>query len=145
MDYENKNVMDAGCGTAILSIMASKLGAKSVEAFDIDEWSIVNGKENAEVNHCANINIRQGKIAELSFDTSFDIVLANINRNILLAEMQEYANALSPGGHLLLSGFYSTDIPVLAAAASHHGLQEVFHDERENWAAVLFVKNNAKN
>src|SRR6187402_2312625 len=76
MDHTNKRVMDAGCGTAILSIMASKLGAKEVEAFDIDEWSVENGNENTEVNHCYNINQQQGKLSELTFDSNFDIILA---------------------------------------------------------------------
>jgi len=139
-DHKNKTVMDAGCGTAILSIMASKLGAKTIEAFDIDEWSVINGKENAEINACPNITIRQGKIAELNFKSSFDIVLANINRNILLDEMQQYAQVLNPLGKLLLSGFYQKDIPALISEAEKFNLAEIFRDEREEWATVLLEK-----
>lgn len=137
IDHQNKTVMDAGCGTAILSIMASKRGAKFIEAFDIDEWSVINGQENIENNHCNNINIRQGKITELAFSGSFDLILANINKNVLLAEMERYAKYLKSGGLLLLSGFYTHDIIDLTAAASHFGLEEKARDERETWASLL--------
>lgn len=140
MDHKNKTVMDAGCGTAILSVMASKLGAMKVEAFDIDEWSVINGKENAEVNGCSNIHIRQGKISDLTFDDTFDIILANINKNILLVEMAQYAAHLKPGGLLLLSGFYEKDIPDLMAEAMRYSFEKVRSDERESWAALLLCK-----
>jgi ribosomal protein L11 methyltransferase len=141
VDHENKTVMDAGCGTAILSIMASKLGAAKVEAFDIDEWSVINGQENIEVNLCQNINIRQGKISELSFENNFDILLANINKNILLQEMHQYAAYLNAGGLLLLSGFYEKDIPDLLAEAHRYSLHQVRTDVREHWAALLLKKS----
>jgi ribosomal protein L11 methyltransferase len=141
IDHQNKVVMDAGCGTAILSIMASKRGAKSVEAFDIDEWSVINGEENIENNSCTNINIRQGKITELSFSGSFDLILANINKNVLLAEMNQYVKYLKPGGLLLLSGFYTHDIVDLNAEAAKYGLTERKRDERETWASLLLVKS----
>jgi ribosomal protein L11 methyltransferase len=137
IDHQNKIVMDAGCGTAILSIMASKLGASHVEAFDIDEWSVINGQENIEVNGCSNISIRQGKISDLTFENNVDILLANINKNILLQEMHQYAAYLKPGGLLLLSGFYEKDIPDLLAEASRYSLQQVRSDVREHWAALL--------
>jgi ribosomal protein L11 methyltransferase len=140
MDYKNKVVMDAGCGTAILSIMACKLGAKKVEAFDIDEWSVVNGKENSEVNGCNNIHQRQGKISDLTFDDDFDIILANINKNVLLQEMAQYAAYLKPGGQLLLSGFFEEDIKDLLTEASKYSLREVKRDSKENWASLLLQK-----
>ncbi len=140
IDHQNKRVMDAGCGTAILSIMASKLGAKEVEAFDIDEWSVVNGNENAEKNNCTNIHIQQGKISELQWTGTFDLILANINKNILLAEMQEYSSYLQPGGELLLSGFYTKDIVDLEREAQLHGLKRTAEDEREGWATLLLKK-----
>lgn len=140
MDHQHKSVMDAGCGTAILSIMAAKLGARQVEAFDIDEWSVINGQENIEVNQCNNISIRQGKISDLTFENNFDIILANINKNILLQEMAQYAAYLNPEGLLLLSGFYESDIPDLMAEAQRYALQHVQHDEREKWAALLLKK-----
>lgn len=140
IDHRNKRVMDAGCGTAILSVMASKVGAKMVEAFDIDEWSVVNGKENAEVNDTPNIHIQQGTINDMKFDESFDIVLANINKNVLLAEMDQYARHLVAGGLLLISGFYMKDVPDLLAVAAKVGFTEVSRSDMETWAAVLLQK-----
>jgi ribosomal protein L11 methyltransferase len=132
--------MDAGCGTAILSIMAAKLGAKKVEAFDIDEWSVINGKENTEVNGCMNVNQRQGKISDLTFDDDFDIILANINKNVLLHEMAQYAAYLKPAGLLLLSGFFEDDIKDLLVEGAKYKLKEVRRDARENWASLLLQK-----
>ncbi|HMR01641.1 MAG TPA: 50S ribosomal protein L11 methyltransferase, partial [Candidatus Gracilibacteria bacterium] len=137
IDHKDKMVMDAGCGTAILSVMASKLGAKSVEAFDIDEWSVINGKENTEVNQCHNINIRQGMISELTFEDNYDIILANINKNILLQELPQYVAYLNPDGFILLSGFYEKDIPDLMARAHQYQLKHISSDVRENWASLL--------
>lgn len=140
IDHKGKRVMDAGCGTAILSIMASKLGAKEVEAFDIDEWSTVNGKENIENNQCGNVHLYQGKISEMKFTGKFDIVLANINKNVLLSEMNSYTDFLSTQGQLLLSGFYTQDIDDLKKEASKYNLAEVFRDEKESWASLLLQK-----
>lgn len=140
MDHTNKRVMDAGCGTAILSIMASKLKAKEVEAFDIDEWSVINGTENIQNNHCQNIHIHQGKIDDMKFEGKFDLILANINKNILLSEMKSYANYLVAGGQLLISGFYMHDISDLLNEANKYHLSEVSRKERETWAAVLLEK-----
>ncbi|MBL7843987.1 MAG: 50S ribosomal protein L11 methyltransferase [Cyclobacteriaceae bacterium] len=140
IDHKSKLVMDAGTGTAVLAIMASKLGARKVEAFDIDSWSVENGNENAEVNHCVNINIQQGKISELTFPESFDIILANINKNILLEEMHEYATRLKPGGKLLLSGFYEKDIPDLLHEAQRYDLRKEGSDTRDEWACLLLEK-----
>lgn len=140
IDHHGKKVMDAGCGTAILSIMASKLGAQSVEGFDIDEWSVVNGRENAEINLCTNIHIQQGKLSELKFEHQFDIVLANINRNILLDEMKSYSKELQRGGYLLLSGFYENDIDALLKEALKFDLHEERRDSRETWACLLLVR-----
>lgn len=137
LEHMNKRVMDAGCGTGILSIMASKLGATQIDAFDIDEWSVINGKENLEVNGCQNVSIRQGKISDLSFDDNFDIVLANINRNILLQELPQYVSYLNPEGHILLSGFYEKDITDLMARARQYQLKNVGMDVRDNWASLL--------
>lgn len=141
MDHAGKVVMDAGCGTAVLAIMASKLGAKKIEAFDIDEWSVINGKENAEANTCSNITIRQGKISDLTFEDDFDIILANINKNILLQEMHQYAAYLKPGGLLLLSGFYEQDISDLLRSAGQHALTQVKSHEREKWISLLLKKS----
>lgn len=137
MAYTRKRVMDAGCGTAILSILASKLGATEVEAFDIDAWSVENGNENISVNQCRNIRIQQGKIAEVGLEGKFDIILANINKNVLLEELSIYASFLNTGSELLLSGFFTNDIPDLLAEACRYDLNEVCRDEREGWASLL--------
>jgi ribosomal protein L11 methyltransferase len=140
LDHSNKRVMDAGCGTAILSIMASKRNAKEVVAFDIDEWSVINGKENIENNTCANIEIYQGTIAEVTPSGRFEIILANINKNVLLQEIKVYATYLKEGGNLLLSGFYTKDISDLLTEASAYRLFEISRDEKEEWAALLLKK-----
>lgn len=140
IDHACKRVMDAGCGTAILSIMASKLGASHIEAFDIDEWSITNSADNIQLNRCTNITHRQGKLAELHFPGKFDLILANINKNVLLDEIPLYAQYLAPGGQLLLSGFFVTDIPDLLDRAAPLNLTECARDEKENWAALLLQR-----
>ena len=140
INHQNKLVMDAGCGTAVLSIMASKREAKFVDAFDIDAWSIENGKENAEMNGCSNIRIRQGKISDLKFNEPFDIILANINKNILLMEMPYYNAYLKKDGLLLLSGFYEHDIADIESRAKGENLILQHFHTLETWAAVLFKK-----
>jgi ribosomal protein L11 methyltransferase len=141
IDHKGKRVMDAGCGTAILSIMSSKLGAKEVEAFDIDEWSVINGEENISINGCTNIHLQQGKISDVNLSGSFDIILANINKNVLLSEINIYSEFLPKNGLLLLSGFYTSDILDLKKCAEQFKLQEVQRDERETWACLLLRKN----
>jgi len=140
--HKGKLAMDAGCGTAILAIMASKLGATRVEAFDIDEWSVENGKENIVVNGSTSVNIRQGTIREMKFQDSFDIILANINKNVLLDEVSVYASSLKPAGTLLISGFYSSDIADLLAASAPFSLREERRDEREGWACLTLRKGD---
>jgi ribosomal protein L11 methyltransferase len=141
LDHADKRVMDAGCGTAVLSIMASRRGAAFVDAFDIDDWSIENGKENALINNCTNIRIRKGKIAELKFDAPFDIILANINKNILLMEMPYYYAYLQKHGLLLLSGFYEQDIVDLEQKASKEGLTTISSLSRQTWSTLLLRKD----
>lgn len=141
LDHRGKRVMDAGCGTAILSIMAVLRGATEVEAFDIDEWSVLNGKENLELNQAQNVRIRQGTIRELTFAGLYDVILANINKNILLAELPAYAQHLRSGGQLLLSGFYIHDIADLLQRAAPLALREARRDERESWATLQLQKD----
>ncbi len=140
LDHSDKRVMDAGCGTAILSIMAAKLGAKEVEAFDIDDWSVDNAQDNIKVNDSENIRIQKGKIAELDFAEPFDIILANINRNVLLDEIRNYSDHLQKGGHLLISGFYAHDIQEILREAQAQGLTETRRDDKDDWACLLLVK-----
>lgn len=141
IDHQGKRVMDAGCGTAILSVMASKLGAIEVEAFDIDEWSVINGQENIEVNECNNITLHQGKITDVNLSGKFDIILANINKNVLLDEIRIYSDFLKQSGLLLLSGFYKHDIDDLLQESSFFKLSLLKSDERENWASLLLRKS----
>lgn len=140
IDHQGKRVLDAGCGTAILSIMASKLGAAKIEAFDIDEWSMVNGRENADLNQCNNIRLQQGKISEVVIDGKFDIILANINKNVLLSEISAYQDFLADEGILLISGFYTGDIADLQVECARLKLHERFRDEKDDWACVAFQK-----
>ena len=142
IDHVGKRVMDAGCGTAILSIMASKLGASEVEAFDIDVWSVENGNENTTVNRCNNIRIQQGTIADIELIGQFDIILANINKNVLLEEIGTYSSYLNSKGLLLLSGFFALDIPDLLNEADRHGLKGIGKEERETWASLLLQAND---
>lgn len=141
IDHQKAHVMDAGCGTGILSVMAIKLGASRVEAFDIDEWSVPNAKENAEVNGTKGIHIQQGTVRDFKFSKPFDIVLANINKNVLIDEMSDYHSLLRSGGHLLLSGFYITDINDLLVVATRLDMREVSRGERETWASLLLRKD----
>ncbi len=140
IDHTDRKVMDAGCGTAILSVMASKRGATSIEAFDIDDWSIENGEDNARLNGVANINIRQGTIRDFVWGEKFDIILANINKNVLLDEIGTYSNNLVLDGLLLLSGFYTHDIADLLREAEKHGFEYQRQDERETWASLFLKK-----
>ncbi len=140
IDHHNRQVMDVGCGTAILSVMASKRGARKIESFDIDEWSIENGRENAEINRCNNITIRKGTILSFSWLEKFDIILANINKNVLLEEMEIYSKNLVTGGLLLLSGFYKQDQQDLVVEGERHGLAKQSQDERDSWASLILKK-----
>lgn len=140
LDHRGKRVMDAGCGTAILSIMAILRGAVEVEAFDIDEWSVMNGQENVQINGVTDVWIRQGTIRELPFSGVFDLILANINKNVLLDEFTEYARHLKPGGHLLLSGFYVSDLTELETRAAAVNFLPQARDEQQTWATLLLRK-----
>ena len=110
INFQNKRVLDVGCGTGVLAIMASKLGAKSIEATDIDEWCIENSIENYELNGIKDVKIQRGEISDLQFEDTFDIIIANINKNVLLVEIPFYSNLLVEKGLLLLSGFYEINI-----------------------------------
>lgn len=140
IDHKNKRVLDVGSGTGILAIMGAILGAKSVEAFDIDDWCVDNGNENFDLN---NVKIRMGlgTIREVNPKAPFDIVLANINKNVLLDEMNIYSDLLVDEGYLLLSGFYTEDIPDLEACAMKLGLHLLDQGSKENWAALILQKN----
>jgi len=140
MDLQDKTLLDMGCGTAVLAILAAMRGAKGIIAIDIDTWCTENSIENIAMNNHQDIDVQLGG-AELLAGLHFDIVLANINRNILLADMEQYAACLSSGGELYMSGFYVQDIPLIEAEANRNGLTLIDYHEKNNWVAVKTVKN----
>lgn len=140
MDLQGKRLLDMGCGTAVLAILAAMRGARDIVAIDIDTWCTENSVENIAMNNVQGIDVRLGG-AELLIGLHFDIILANINRNILLADMEQYASCLSSGGELYMSGFYTQDIPLIEAEANRNGLKLIDYHEKNNWVAVKTVKN----
>ena len=138
LELAGQRVLDMGCGTAVLAILAKIRGAEYVEAIDIDEWAYNNAIENAQRNGVA-LNVRIGD-ASLLTDQQFDLIIANINRNILLNDMAAYAKVLAQGGTLLLSGFYESDVPVLQQHAEALGLQLQQQKVRQSWAALRLLK-----
>lgn len=135
-----KRVLDCGCGTGILSLVASKAGAASVVAYDIDEWSVVNTRHNAALNQVENIEVFCGDINVLShISGEFAIVMANINRNILLADMESMVDVLMPGGSLIISGFYQSDEEMLVAKAKQLGLKLQSSSVEDDWASLSFI------
>lgn len=139
IELEGKTVLDMGCGTSVLAILASQRGAKKIVAIDIDTWCVENSIENIALNRVENIEVLLGG-AELLKDMQFDIILANINRNILLADMAKYAACLSSGGELYMSGFYEEDIHLIEAEAFNHDLQLNDFTKKNNWVAVKTTK-----
>jgi len=139
LDIAGKKVLDMGCGTGILAIFAAIRNAEAVTAIDIDEWAYRNAAENCERNNIKGIEILQGD-SNLLTRRNFDIVLANINRNILLADKAAYANCLSAGGMLQISGFHASDFPDIEAEAEKNGLKLVKNLQKNRWVAALFRK-----
>ncbi|MEM5566746.1 50S ribosomal protein L11 methyltransferase [Psychroserpens sp. AS72] len=138
-DFEGKSVLDMGCGTGVLAILAEMKGAKPLDAIDYDNWCYLNSLENVERNNCKHITVLEGD-ASLLPGKHYDIVIANINRNILLNDMETYIDTLNKNGMLFLSGFYSDDIPVIKAECEKHNLVLVDTLERNNWVALKFKK-----
>jgi len=164
LDLEGKHLIDAGTGTGILSIMGIKRGAASVFAYDIDEWSVENTKDNLLLNHIASPVPSQGggneagrftpplegtgEAVVVCGDSSVlegqplaDLLIANINRNILLQDLPRFAKAIKPQGQMILSGFYLSDIPVLTEAAMQYGFSLLKQESEEEWAMLLFEAN----
>lgn len=138
-DFQGKEVLDMGCGTAVLAILAKKLGAARTLAIDNDEWAYRNSFTNCDLNGVKDIEIVLGDAAAIK--GSFDVVLANINRNILLRDMRHYVDAMKPQAHIFFSGFYTEDLPLIKAGAEALGLSFVRAKDRNNWVAAEFEKN----
>jgi ribosomal protein L11 methyltransferase len=137
-DFEGKYVLDMGCGTGVLAILAEKKGAKVIDAIDIDNWCYINSLENVERNNCQNISVYEGD-ASLLKNKKYDIIIANINRNILLADMSTYINCLNDEGILLLSGFYENDIPSIEDECVKYELKLDETIKRNNWVSLKFL------
>ncbi len=139
-NWVGQEVLDAGTGTGILAIYAKIKGAKKVVGFDIDDWCIENSIENAELNNISGYSFNQGTIREQSL-YSYDTLIANINRNILLDEMEEYAKFIKKGGALYLSGFYLEDSQIIHEKAEEYGLTYNTHASLNRWCAMKFIRN----
>lgn len=140
IDHSGKRILDIGSGTGILAIMAHQLGAKVIEAFDIDEWCVENGNENFDLNGMLNVRMGMGTVREVKPQGEFDIVLANINKNVLLDEMEVYATLVKTNGHLLLSGFYEHDVLDIAEKAFKFGFVEKEVQTKDDWTALILEK-----
>ena len=138
-DLQGKSVLDMGCGTSILAILASMRGADPVTAIDIDDWCVNNSRDNIALNNISNITVELGDANLLKDKQPFDVIIANINRNILLADMPQYAACMHSGSELYMSGFYMQDIPYIQEKAESLGMTFVHHREKNNWAAVKFI------
>lgn len=138
MDVTDMKSLDMGCGTAILAILAEMKGAKPIDAIDIDNWCYLNSMENAERNNCHQISVYEGDAALLE-GKKYDLIIANINRNILLNDMRQYVDCLNPNGVLLLSGFYAEDIPAIDESCTAKGLSFVKKLQRNNWVSLKYV------
>lgn len=138
LNLKDKTVLDMGCGTGILAIFAEMKGAIKLDAIDIDNWCYENSKENIERNNCKNIKVFEGD-ASLLKNKKYDVIIANINRNILLQDINIYTKCLNQNGILLLSGFYTEDISVIEKEANSQGLKLEKKLERNNWVGLKFV------
>ncbi|WP_027125252.1 50S ribosomal protein L11 methyltransferase [Gelidibacter mesophilus] len=137
-DFKDKSVLDMGCGTGVLAILAEKKGAHPIDAIDYDNWCYLNSLENVERNDCKHITVLEGD-ASLLKDQKYDTIIANINRNILLNDLGAYIKCLHPNGSIFLSGFYADDIPAIQEECNKQGLKYVDRLEKNKWVALKFV------
>ena len=140
IDHKDKRVLDCGCGTGILSILAKKLKADIVKGIDLDPWAVTNSKENAKLNQAGSILFLESNIGDLEASEKFDILLANINKNVLIAEIGTYNKFLNPGGYLLLSGFYTSDLDDIIEESSKNNLECQQSEVMNNWVGATFIK-----
>ncbi|MBZ0327542.1 MAG: 50S ribosomal protein L11 methyltransferase [Altibacter sp.] len=137
-EFDGKHVLDMGCGTAVLAILAEMRGATTVDAIDIDPWCFENSEENVARNNCSHIKVQLGD-ANIIPEQKYDVVIANINRNILLNDMATYRKSFASNGILYLSGFYEEDLPIITQCCNKLGFQFVDNKKKNNWIAAKFV------
>lgn len=136
---EGKSVLDMGCGTGVLAILAQQMNASRVTAIDNYVWAYENTKENAERNNTAQMNVIHGD-AEVLGDESFDLIIANINRNVLMDDIPAYIDVLNDNGQMIISGFFRRDADMLTDLSKKHGLEKIGEKYRNDWASILFEK-----
>ncbi|RKW08637.1 MAG: 50S ribosomal protein L11 methyltransferase [Capnocytophaga sp.] len=139
LSLEGAKVLDMGCGTGILAIMAALRGAHDITAIDIDPWCVENATENVQQNNCSFITIKEGDVSLIAGE-QYNLILANINRNILLSDIPAYTQALLPQGLLLVSGFYEEDLPAIKEKCQEVGLTYLSHIERNRWVSAKFQR-----
>lgn len=139
LSLEGAKVLDMGCGTGILAIMAALRGAHNITAIDIDPWCVENATENVQQNDCSFITIKEGDVSLIAGE-QYNLILANINRNILLSDIPAYTQALLPQGLLLVSGFYEEDLPAIKEKCQKVGLTYLSHIERNSWVSAKFQR-----
>ena len=137
IDFKNKKVLDMGCGTGVLAILSKKLGASDIQAIDIDEWSYENSVENATLNNTEEIDFKLGDVTDIN--RKFDVVLANINRNIILEDINKYIDSMNRNSDLLLSGFLSEDVVIIRDKVESLGLSFVSHKNKNKWNLLHFT------
>jgi len=138
-DLKNKSVLDMGCGTGVLAVLSEKLGAKHIQAIDIDNWCFVNTLENQERNNCHKITVKEGSHEQI--EGHFDVILANINRNILLDQIPVYVEHSNSNAIFLLSGFYEEDLKPINELCKQQGLKYVKHQLKNDWVCAKYVKD----
>ncbi|MDF2453544.1 MAG: ribosomal protein methyltransferase [Bacteroidota bacterium] len=140
LNFKGSHVLDMGCGTGILAILAKKLGATKISGIDIDDWSIENSIENAGINNAADIEFKKGDASLLPSKETYDIILANINKNVLKKDIPSYFKCLKSGGYLLLSGFFTADVEELKSLALNIGF--IFEESysKNEWAVIKLKK-----
>ena len=137
-DFKDKTVLDMGCGTGVLAILAEMKGAKKIDAIDIDNWCYINSMENVERNNCSRISVYEGDAGLLN-GKKYDIIIANINRNVLLNDLRYYVSCLKTSGMVFLSGFYKDDIPLITESCNNLDLNHVETIEKNHWVALKFI------
>ncbi|WP_102406159.1 50S ribosomal protein L11 methyltransferase [Parabacteroides bouchesdurhonensis] len=140
LDLKDKELLDMGCGTAVLAILAQKRGAKRIVGIDIDEWAYNNALENIRLNNADDIQIALGGAEQIPLYGMFDIIFANINRNILLNDIKHYTQCMKSGSYLYMSGFYKEDIPIIETECKKNKLTFLSYTEKNNWVAVKVKK-----